>query len=140
MQAHRTGTPVLDRPTHPTPLGITRPRWPGRGADPRAVHPLTLRFRDADLERACHAARIRFRTVATRTSALAGAATWLGLLDGPTIRDPSWAPSAVRGAGRPCCRLWRPRPSRLGRAAGSERAGVGALARAESAISKMVVL
>jgi class 3 adenylate cyclase len=62
------------------------------------MHPLTLRFTDAALERHYHDARLAYRFNASRISLLAGIVAWLGftVLDSLTIRDPSVALFTLR--------------------------------------------
>ena len=55
----------------------------------KSMHPLTLRFADAGLERHYHDARLRYRFVAGRFSSLAGAVAWgIFLLLSILIHDP----------------------------------------------------
>ena len=51
-------------------------RVPNVPALEKTMHPLTLRFADAALERHYHDARLRYRFVAGRFSSLAGAVAW----------------------------------------------------------------
>ena len=57
----------------------------------RSMHPVTLRFRDRQLERRYHEARLPYRILANRISALAGSLAYLAFLalDRLTIHDPS---------------------------------------------------
>jgi adenylate cyclase len=62
-------------------------------APEKSMHPVTLRFSDPILERHYHDARLRYRFIAGRMSALAGALAWLtfivlGLLVEPGPPDP----------------------------------------------------
>lgn len=52
-------------------------RSPGLPALEKSMHPVTLRFADAVLERHYHDSRLRYRFVAGRMSSLAGALAWL---------------------------------------------------------------
>jgi class 3 adenylate cyclase len=71
---------------------------PAAMADARRMHPVTLRFADAVLERHFRDARIPYRFTAGKISALAGALAWSGftLLNAVTIEDASGWLLAVR--------------------------------------------
>ncbi|WP_158814302.1 adenylate/guanylate cyclase domain-containing protein [Methylocapsa sp. S129] len=66
-----------------------------------SMHPVTLRFGDRQLERRYHEARLPYRILANRISALAGSLAYLAFLtlDRFTIQDPSAALFTVSLAG-----------------------------------------
>jgi class 3 adenylate cyclase len=61
----------------------------------KSMHPVTLRFADAALERHYHDSRLRYRFVAGRMSSLAGALAWLAFIVLGIVVDRE-PPAAVR--------------------------------------------
>lgn len=60
--------------------GIRDAQSPKLPALEKSMHPVTLRFADAGLERHYHDSRLRYRFVAGRMSSLAGALAWLAFI------------------------------------------------------------